>query len=227
MFLVAPFWKYGMFKLAGGAMYVNSWRFDLRYDALMAGCCLALILNDPGLSRLLSNKLFKSVLGALLALAAVGFGMVGLPVAVFSQSLSFVGVAVFINFAIQRPNGFVGGLLNGKPIIWIGQLSYSLYLWQQIFCWHSKLPWLGQFPQNIIASVVAAALSYYLLEIPLAEFRKTIPYLPNPRFLMRVIRSSRNLVQDEGLVRSNNSAHSDGISEKPMHVIAAEPAYRG
>src|ERR1700680_1591869 len=41
LFVAAPFWKHLVFKLAGDAANVNSWRFDLRYDALMIGCCLA------------------------------------------------------------------------------------------------------------------------------------------------------------------------------------------
>ena len=70
-------------------------------------------------------------------------------------------------------------------MVWIGQMSFSLYLWQQIFTWHSKLPWLGQFPQNIIAAFAAASLSYYLLETPLAAVRKRVPYLPNPTVQIR------------------------------------------
>jgi peptidoglycan/LPS O-acetylase OafA/YrhL len=101
------------------------------------------------------------------------------------MNLAFVGVAAFINFAVERENGVIGGFLNWGPMLWMGQLSYSLYLWQQIFCWRSQIPWLGQFPQNIVAALGAAALSFYLLETPLAKIRKRVPYLDNPHFLKR------------------------------------------
>jgi peptidoglycan/LPS O-acetylase OafA/YrhL len=184
LFLAAPFWQHLMFRLAGGAMYVNSWRFDLRYNALIAGCFLALLRHDGKLRLIAANRLLTSTPAALVALAATVAGCAGLAGAL-STSLSFVGVAAFINFAVERKNGVIGGFLNWVPMIWISQLSYSLYLWQQLFCWRSQIPWLGQFPQNIVAAFGAAALSYYLLEIPLGDIRKRVPYLDNPQILKR------------------------------------------
>jgi peptidoglycan/LPS O-acetylase OafA/YrhL len=168
LFIAEPFWKHLMFKLAGGAANVNSWRFDLRYDALMIGCCLALLRHSPQFRRLTTSQLSKSTPTAFVALAVTVAGCAGLA-GPFSTSLSFVGVVVFINFAVERETGVVGSFLNSAPIVWIGQLSYSLYLWQQIFCWRSQLPWVGRFPQNIAAALGVAALSYYLLESPLAH----------------------------------------------------------
>jgi peptidoglycan/LPS O-acetylase OafA/YrhL len=129
------------------------------------------------------NPVINSTPAALAALAAIVAGCAGRPIPAFSASLSFIGVAAFINFSVERPDGVIGAFLNWRPMVWIGQLSFSLYLWQQIFSWHSKLPWLGQFPQNIVAAFVAASLSYYLLETPLAAVRKRVPYLSNPRLL--------------------------------------------
>ena len=182
LFLAAPFWQHLMFRLAGGAMYVNSWRFDLRYNALIAGCCLALLRHDGKLRLVAVNRAFTSTPAALGALAATIAGCAGLAGA-FSPSLSFIGVAAFINFAVERKSGVIGSFLNWGPMIWIGQLSYSLYLWQQVFCWRSQIPWLGQFPQNIVAALGAATLSYYLLEIPLAKIRRRVRYLDNSRVL--------------------------------------------
>src|ERR1700682_5322272 len=184
LFFAAPFWQHLMFRLAGGAMNVNSWRFDLRYNALIAGCCLALLRHDGKTRLVASNRALTSTPAALLALAATIAGCAGLA-GMFSTSLSFIGVAAFINFAVEHKSGAIGSFLNWGPMAWIGQLSYSLYLWQQIFCWHSKIPWLGQFPQNMFATLGAAALSYYLLEIPLAKIRKRVPYLDNPHILKR------------------------------------------
>jgi peptidoglycan/LPS O-acetylase OafA/YrhL len=181
LFVAEPFWQHLVYRLAGGATNVNSWRFDLRYDALMAGCCLALVRHDTQLRRLVSNRSLRSMPAALLALGAIVAGCAGLPVRAFSADFSFIGVAAFINYAIERTNGPIGSVLNWRPLMWIGQLSYSLYLWQQLFCFHSLLPWVGQFPQNVIASLAAAMFSFYALEAPLAQVRKRIPYLPNPK----------------------------------------------
>jgi peptidoglycan/LPS O-acetylase OafA/YrhL len=140
---------------------------------------------------------------------------------------------------VERPNGVIGAFLNWRPMVWIGQLSYSLYLWQQIFCWHSKLPWLGQFPQNIFAAFIAAALSYYLLETPLAGVRRRVPYLSNPRLLYDVIRlpaiSSLQIRQDtparrfgiqpdisDDVIRLLNAVQSERSKQPGTHEVKSE-----
>jgi peptidoglycan/LPS O-acetylase OafA/YrhL len=200
LFIAAPFWRHLDFLIEQGAGWPN--RFDLRYDALMAGCCLALLRYDPQLRGLASSRVLRSTPTALVALATIVAGCAGLPRGVFAASLSFVGVAAFINFAVERETGAIGGFLNWRPIIWVGQLSYSLYLWQQIFCYRSKLPWLGRFPQNVIAAFAAAALSYYLLEQPLAEVRKRLRYAPNLRLFFYHVRPAADQVSADESIAS-------------------------
>jgi peptidoglycan/LPS O-acetylase OafA/YrhL len=175
LLVLAPLWRYAVYRMAGGAMSVNSWRFDLRYDGLMMGCCLALLRHDSKFREWAARLAVRPALGAFLALGAIVAGCAGLPLRAFSPSLSFLGVAAFIHFSIECPKGVLGSFLNCGPMVWLGQLSYSLYLWQQVFCWHSMLPWLGQFPQNVAASLTVATLSFYLLERPLMAIRKRVP----------------------------------------------------
>ncbi|HUA22179.1 MAG TPA: hypothetical protein VMB25_25720, partial [Bryobacteraceae bacterium] len=77
------------------------------------------------------------------------------------------------------------GVLNWGPVVWVGQLSYSLYIWQQLFCWDSPLTWFSRFPQNVIATLLAASLSFYLIEQPFARLRKRVQFVPIPAWLAR------------------------------------------
>ena len=65
-------------------------------------------------------------------------------------------------------------LLNSLPLQFFGMISYSLYLWQQPFTRNHSLvlgaPWLNFAP----LMVVAAALSYYLIEKPCIRLGKRI-----------------------------------------------------
>lgn len=64
------------------------------------------------------------------------------------------------------------GVLNWKPIVIVGNLSYSLYIWQQVFTYPitklSDLPLYG----GMLA--VAALASYYLVEQPMIELGKRV-----------------------------------------------------
>ena len=66
--------------------------------------------------------------------------------------------------------------LNSTPMVRIGVMSYSLYLWQQLFLCPSGA-WLRdpgiwvQFPFNLGAALVVGWLSYRCIELPCARLR--------------------------------------------------------
>ncbi len=93
-------------------------------------------------------------------------------------------------FAIAAPSLLVSTILNSQtslgkfletPLLrWIGKISYSLYLWQQLFLLqggtlHSQmlaLPPLGSvqnFPWGIPCTIVAGMASYYFVENPMRK----------------------------------------------------------
>lgn len=92
----------------------------------------------------------------------------------------FVAIALgvlAIQYAIDRP-----AVLELKPMVWVGKVSYGLYLWHYVFLRSGLAVWLA-----IPATVVTAALSWYLLEQPvmrlrtrLAERRHARPLAPVP-----------------------------------------------
>jgi len=56
-------------------------------------------------------------------------------------------------------------------MVFMGTLSYSLYVWQQLFLNRSSAAWMNAFPQNIVFAVGASMASYYLLEKPFLGLR--------------------------------------------------------
>ena len=64
-----------------------------------------------------------------------------------------------------------GTLLESWPLKIIGRISFSIYLWQQLFLvWDNsvaqKIHLLQIFPINIVAATVCASLSFFLIEKP-------------------------------------------------------------
>jgi peptidoglycan/LPS O-acetylase OafA/YrhL len=55
--------------------------------------------------------------------------------------------------------------LNSKPVNYIGKISYSLYIWQELF-FSNHIGILGIFPLNIFCIIVVAGVSYHIIEKP-------------------------------------------------------------
>jgi peptidoglycan/LPS O-acetylase OafA/YrhL len=92
-----------------------------------------------------------------------------------------IGIIIIMNLS---GNNIMARLLNLKLIAEIGILSYSLYLWQQIFT-HNQ-PWKGDFPYsdsiilNFFLMVVAGYLSYYFYERKFLKLKSKFTSIDSP-----------------------------------------------
>src|ERR1051326_6837525 len=132
-------------------------------DQLATGCLLAIFA--PRLPKI------KGYVG--LAMAAAIFLIPGFPAVTASRTvfelfvlnpLLNISIAGVVLHVIDSPYGF----LNWTPVAWVGKISYSLYLWQEIFCYNPKLHY-GYF--LILPCLGCASLSYYLVEQPMLRLR--------------------------------------------------------
>jgi peptidoglycan/LPS O-acetylase OafA/YrhL len=87
----------------------------------------------------------------------------------------FIAPTVYSSFAsllllwlLSGSGGPIRAILEWKPLCWVGLLSYSLYVWQQLFI-VSVSPLWTPFPINVGIAFLAAILSYYLVEAPLRK----------------------------------------------------------
>jgi peptidoglycan/LPS O-acetylase OafA/YrhL len=83
------------------------------------------------------------------------------------QPLLNVSIAGIVLHVIQVPYR----ALNWAPVAWLGQVSYSLYLWQEVFC---SNPALRQGYSLALLALGAACLSYYLVEQPMLRLREKL-----------------------------------------------------
>ncbi len=93
-------------------------------------------------------------------------------------------IAVMIIINIKPYNGFMFTFLNSKILMWIGVLSYSLYIWQQLFT--ANMPWAEAYPPitnspwlNLIPLFLVSYLSYNFFEKPLLSLRQKLSRVPN------------------------------------------------
>ena len=83
------------------------------------------------------------------------------------RPLLHVSIAGVVLHVIQVPYA----ALNWGPVAWLGKISYSLYLWQELFCSNPKLPYGYALA---IPAIGCACLSYYLVEQPMLRLRERL-----------------------------------------------------
>jgi peptidoglycan/LPS O-acetylase OafA/YrhL len=95
-----------------------------------------------------------------------------------TSTISDICIGLIIFISIQFSNNYWFKLLNLRVMNKLGILSYSIYVWQQLF-FSSHIGFLSQFPINIIFILVAATISYYFIESPFialkSRFTKSSP----------------------------------------------------
>ncbi len=135
-------------------------------DGLMIGAMLAYaaILRRDLLTKLLPARPWQKLLCVLLYLLPIYTGrhfMVGPLTVMLGQTLqgiAITGIMASLTFGKERGHGF--RVFNSAPVKYIGWISYSLYIWQQLFFMPSVSPWA------LCGLPLIAILSYHFVEQP-------------------------------------------------------------
>jgi peptidoglycan/LPS O-acetylase OafA/YrhL len=143
-------------------------RTDVRLDSLLWGCILAIIMSAPALRQKLS-KYFTGTVFLLLAAIDVVSNVVHGEHNYSPYEPLILGLIVL--WPMLRPANAFSVLLEWEPLKWVGRLSYSLYIWQQLWLLFPGAPvTFGRFqhvPLNFLALFATGALSYYTVEKPM------------------------------------------------------------
>jgi len=103
---------------------------------------------------------------------------------VLGLTLLHLGIALSLKHFMMRRYA----LLNVWPVMWMGAISYSLYLWQQIFLDRDSASFQAAFPQNLAFSILLATASYHLIEQPFLRVRERWTRARRPHLVSQVSR---------------------------------------
>ncbi len=80
-------------------------------------------------------------------------------------------IAVSLTSTLVVQEGLAHKWLNFPPLVWLGRISYGLYVYQEVFLMHprgaDRVPLWQLFPLNIVAALFIATVSFYFIERPL------------------------------------------------------------
>jgi peptidoglycan/LPS O-acetylase OafA/YrhL len=87
-----------------------------------------------------------------------------------------LAIAIILIVSIEQRSSLWFRFLNSKVLVFIGTISYSIYLWQQIFTSQLELGIFNKLPYSLIFLFLASVLSYKLIEKPFLDMRKRFKY---------------------------------------------------
>lgn len=182
---LAPLWRFTVYLgFEPRNIYRIGYGPDTRYDSILWGCLLAFVYTNEKLKNKINDAGIKSLL-------LVGLVGAGISIATAHENLLFkntIGYSVLafsfcmiLWYFLMKSSGWPARILSSKPMVFVGTLSYSLYLWHAPMVGLANRVRLHLDPHYaeagaqvfyVAASLIAAMCSYYVIERPFLRLKR-------------------------------------------------------
>ena len=145
-------------------------QFEAIADALATGCLLAYLYQEGfKLPEWCGSWLFILVPISMIILPSALYKIDNGLFYTIGQSYINLTAAIMVLRYMSVCEGISFKVLNSKPAIWLGGMSYSLCLWQEPFLNSWVTVWYASWPTNLILTFLFACFSFYFIEKPLIK----------------------------------------------------------
>ena len=173
-------WRCWLYWQGTSAAYI-SMASDTRADAILIGCLTAYWRN----AALAPIPQIRSTTAALTALACVAVLLGSLIYRdeffrqTFRYTLQSLAIAPLIQLAVSHPRGAPFRWLNSRPMVYLGTVSYTLYLSHQVLLYFVMRHWSGMGDISTLVAtaaltLTAAELMRRYIETPCARWRRAL-----------------------------------------------------
>ncbi|MFG3454007.1 acyltransferase family protein [Stutzerimonas stutzeri] len=173
--LLAGLWRMAALQLWDVSSGEAYYRFDMRISGLLLGACLGMWIGSglPVPEHLLRRNWL--VLAWLVFLAVVLYPTDDKGRLSFGLPLVEITVLYILLWLHCRPLGLLSKTLAWPPLVYVGQLSYGLYLFHYPAMEYLKLqhPWWLTLSAGTGVALVLAVISHHLIERPIRRWRKS------------------------------------------------------
>jgi peptidoglycan/LPS O-acetylase OafA/YrhL len=166
-------WRFVLFEVIWRSIpgeYVYS-RTDLVVDGILLGCIVTVALTKSDILRFAKSHLHPWI-G--FVYTAVVFARLELHHSRFDHVLLISVYPILIASTMLHPGSWTTRFLELAPVRFIGRISFSLYLWQELFFHRYETPATHSFQSHVIfcwGGVFGCAIaSYYLIEQPMVRY---------------------------------------------------------
>jgi peptidoglycan/LPS O-acetylase OafA/YrhL len=164
-------------------IYFHDLSLFFRADALAIGCYTAFNYNK--IVTILSKRFNSYLILLIISLIVLDnlyewgyiftskIGYFTLPFGTLYGTCANIIIAAILVISINARHTVWFAFLNSKPLKYIGVLSYSLYLWQQLFLSNTANLVFTIWPYSLLFLGIAAWCSYQLIEKPFLKWKAT------------------------------------------------------
>lgn len=173
--LLAPFLRVAIYFLIPAQKGYLGIMFHTAVDSILVGCLMAIIFSNPQKDSWIQRLQFRQLLWLMtvpLLLSPIletlinGYGIS------IGRTFDALCLGVVIVWLHGHPSSWLSDFLEIPILFFVGRISYSLYLWQQLFLTDLNVTVSGIFPVNIAFCFLFGLISYYFVEKPFLSLKK-------------------------------------------------------
>jgi len=177
-------WLLRVYLLAHGERHYAYYSLFTRIDELAIGCILGIVISSDAIYKI-ANK-FSLLIRFIAPISMMGlvyiFFMVEQSIQTYLWLACVVEVLVIIvilNILLEE-EGVISVAMSNLGLVWIGKISYGLYLWHRlIYCVvdYLELSKLSTIILYGILPFIIATISFYWIEKPFLNLKKKLSLL--------------------------------------------------